>query len=189
MCIGKDDRLDRAAQNTPLSRCLLANILALTLASLACSTELGVARMLWEEIEGGGGVGKEVSGVGEWKNYVGALGEIVRVSRLVEGGMNLMNFVEKGGEGGGGEREAIEENWGLVAGEEEGGGCGVREIMDKVEEILVGIGGEDEECCELTLLPLRIGGGEVMNKVEYERKEFFACVINLWVNKVGLAVQ
>ena len=61
--------------------------------------------------------------------------------------------------------------------------------MEKFKELGVE-GGEGESFCKITLLPLGIkagGMGEgVMSTVEWQGGKYFACVANLWTNRVSL---
>ena len=165
----------------------------------ACAGELSVGKLLRQEADD-----CCVKGSAAFASYVRGLGEVVRVSRLIGGSADLMRLDGRRGGGDGmplcgEERRSVEECWERISGGgggEEGEvptGC---EIEDQVvrEETREG---ERGGMCDITLLPLGIGreqaggGGErfpTMSTVGHLRKDYFACVINLHVNKVGIHV-
>ncbi|GMI19220.1 hypothetical protein TeGR_g705, partial [Tetraparma gracilis] len=61
-----------------------------------CASELAVGRMMFDEVESGGAVGKEVKEDTSWAEYCKGLREIVRVCRLVGAGVALAHFGEPG---------------------------------------------------------------------------------------------
>ncbi len=141
-------------------------------------SELGIGAMLVADAAAAGELG--AGGDEKIGEYRRALGEVVRVMRMVWAAVDLARFGSGWSSVLGGVSEEAE--FGPLA----AGICGVEEMAEELS-LVDTLGGH----CDLTLAPLgfRGGGGKPnLKAVKYQGRDFLSGPINLHVNKVSLTV-
>ena len=144
--------------------------------------EVGVAKVLISEAEGrGDGTVLESEKYKVWKR---GLVEYGRVCKMIWSTVDTMRFgmggvgVVEGAEVG----KELEEFFGGLG----GGGGSIEEFKQLGVKGGEGVG--VGAVCKITLLPLGVKGYSegILNTVEWQGGKYFACVANLWTNRVSL---